>query len=168
MNVHRSFVNFLFHSPQLIKELAAGKDLVGVRKKLEKQHKFLCGYGLRLTSPDRYALCIVIQHAVTYDKRVFRSHFRPSQQRSHTQHHLVEINRLDHVIVRAGSKPLLLILKSLLCGDHKYRQVVFCTAQLSCKLIAVHIWHHNVRDDKINISLFHNVQRFKPVVCRMA
>ena len=156
MYVHGALVAVAVHVPDLVHQLASGKNFIGVGEQLEKEQKFLLGQLDSAGGGERLAVRadhegVVIQHGLSHRELALVDDAGAAKQRADPQDHLLLVHRLGHVIVRTHDKALALVSRGLLGGDHQNGNVAAALAQGTGKLVAVHAGHHQVKHDQIHV-----------------
>ncbi|MNV31005.1 hypothetical protein D3C71_1222940 [compost metagenome] len=73
------------------------------------------------------------------------------------EQHLLGIDRLGHIIVGPEAEALLLILRKMLGCSHQNRNHAAGIPKLLGELVPVHVRHHNIKDDEVDMLLFEHV-----------
>jgi len=73
------------------------------------------------------------------------------EQGANPQNHLIDIDWLHHVVIRACLKAALLVFEALFGGDNQDRHRKSTRPQVINQFISVHSGHHNIRNNEIYI-----------------
>ena len=152
-------------SPDVLHQLLPGENLSGIGGKLIQQLKLLLGQNIGLSVPP-HGEAVKLQYGAAHRLPPVRNHLGTAQKGIDTQHHLIDIHRLDHKIVGARQKTQLHILKPILCGDHQHGNVGTGIPKGLYQLIAIYPGHHNVGHDQIHDLPVQHFQRLLPVIYR--
>src|SRR5262249_34865381 len=89
---------------------------------------------------------------------------RAAQQRPDAGEQLVEVERLDHVVVRAGVEPGDAVLDRVARGQHQDRYVGGAGAQPTADLDAVEPGQHHVEHDQVGQPIARRGERVRSVL----
>ncbi|MPM91734.1 hypothetical protein SDC9_138868 [bioreactor metagenome] len=106
---------------------------------------------------------VITQFRVFKANLFFVDDLRAFKKRIDAQNHLVDVDGLDHVVVRPREKTALHVLKCILSGNHEHGHIQRVLAQAFHELKAVHIRHHDVRHDEVDILFFEHVPGVRTV-----
>ena len=91
---------------------------------------------------------------------------RAAQQSLHAGSHLVQVEGLRHVVVRASAQPLHAISDRVTRSEEEDRQLRITSAQTRQRLQSVHARHLYVQDHDVRVEARRLRQRIQPVLSR--
>lgn len=154
INVHGPQARPRVRLPELIHQLRAGKNLIGIREQLIQDIELPCGHRNFFTVYHS-AHGIRIQCQVSYGYFSPHLNIRPPKQRTHPEQHFFKLNRLYHVIVNPKQKAPLFGRQIVFRGHEQNRDIFIYLADIFRKFKAVHLRHHNIRNDQVKKSIVH-------------
>ncbi|CDN45284.1 hypothetical protein BN871_HA_00060 [Paenibacillus sp. P22] len=89
-----------------------------------------------------------------------------AQQRAHPREQLLERERLHQIIVRAEIEPLHAVMDIVLGGQHQDRHGAAAFPDAPAYFPAVHLRHHDIKDQQLRIGSEQRLQPFQPVAGR--
>ena len=152
-------------APDLVHQLDAGKNLPRIGQQLVKQQELLLGQLLGFAVPGNCQRIIVKNHIPDLDP-VLIGDLCPAQQGPDAQKHLLLVDGLGHIVVRAHQKSLLFISRQLLGRYHQNRKIVVAFPENLRKFIPVHLRHHHIQHHQVHMGPVHHGQGIFPIFRR--
>ncbi|MNT84046.1 hypothetical protein D3C72_2240090 [compost metagenome] len=75
------------------------------------------------------------------------------QQSSNPEQHLINIQRLHHIIIRPSQEALFLIFEFLFGRHHQNREIEIGLPHQTGQFKSIHPWHHNIADHQVYLML---------------
>ena len=165
MDVNRAGITVVLKAPDLVQQLVAGVNAVGVTGQAGQQFQLL-GRCLDHLALDLELIAVHIQMQVV--KVIYALVFLllgggTAQHGLDAGRDLLGVKGLDDVVIRAQFKAKHLVIGLTLCGQHNDGGVVLA-ADFAAGLPAVHHRHHNVQQHQIRVQLVKLRQRRRAVV----
>ena len=157
MRVKRSVVSIRVQTPDFVHKLLTGKNFVGIGQQLEKQLKFLQRQFCFLLF-DGNAHSFKVQNGRADGYFFIRVDFRPAQQCFYAEQQFVDVDRLNHIVVRTQRKAALQRFIVVAGGNDENRRVYAGSPQFFGELQAVHIRHHDIGNNQIEKGFFEPCQ----------
>ena len=133
--------------------------MIGKGQQFVQQLKFLLREYLG-TAVDGYGQIDVIQTDVVKLQLFLEDDLGPAQKRFYAQQQFIHINGFYHIVVNPQFEAFELVREGVLCRDHKDRKLITVFPELLCQIIAVHVRHHQICDDEIDIGFVQHGQGF--------
>ena len=149
-------------SPDIIHKLLPGKNLSRKGYHFIQKHELLLRKN-HIFRGGGYRQGIALQDGIPDPLFPLIDHLCSTKKGTHPQNQFIDINWFYHIIIRTGQKSHTHIIKSIFGGNHKYRNGISGISERTDQFIAVHVWHHNIRDDQIIIVFFQGIQCFLSV-----
>ena len=163
MHVYGPFICVRVHAPDFVHKLEPRKDHARVAHQLIEQIKLLFGQR-ELFVPPGHGEGVIIQRGAANSQEMLGDGVGPAQERPHPQHHLSQVDGLDHIVIRPGGETALLVRKGLLGGDDEDGLEKARLAQGMGEGVAVHLGHHQIGDDQIHMLVVHEGEGALPIL----
>ena len=134
-------------------------------QQLVQQLKFLLRKDLGIIVNCDGQIDIVQAHMVKF-QLLFIDDLCSTKQCFHAKQQFIDINGFYHIVINAQLKALGFVRECITGCNHKDRQLIPTVSECFGKIISVHVRHHQIGDDQINIHLIQQSQCFFAVCGR--